>query len=356
MGKKIVLTGGGTAGHVIPNIAIIPKLKEKGYEIVYIGSKDGIEKKLIEDQNIKYYGINTGKLRRYFDINNFKDPFKIIKGIFEASSILKKEKPDIVFSKGGFVSIPVILGASRRRIPVVSHESDITPGLANKISMPFIKKICITFPETKAHIGEQKAELTGTPIRKELFLGSEIKGKNICKFEESNKPVILIMGGSQGSAFINNIIRSNLSELLKKFNVVHICGKGHLDNKLNDKKGYRQYEYITDDQPHLFKLSSIVISRAGSNSIYELLALKKPNILIPLSKRASRGDQVLNAKSFVKRGFSEMIEEEDLTSFEVLQNTINKVYENREMYINNMNVDFGNPIDKIVDVIVRYSK
>ena len=355
MNKKIILTGGGTAGHVIPNIAIIPKLKEMGYDIVYIGSRTGIEKQLIESQKIKYYGISTGKLRRYIDINNIKDPFRVIRGVFEASSIIKKEKPNIVFSKGGFVAIPVILGAFRNRVPIVSHESDITPGLANKIAMPFIKKICTTFPETERYIGSKKIELTGTPIRKELFLGSEIKGKEICKFK-SNKPIIFVMGGSQGSVFINNLIRNNLDKLLDKFNVIHICGKNNLDNLLVNKDGYIQNEYIGDELPHLFKISNLIISRAGSNSIYEILALKKPNILIPLSKRASRGDQILNARSFADRGFSEFIEEENIRNFDDLGNLIDKVYSNREKYINNMNINSDNSIGNIIKVIVKYSK
>ncbi|BAK80974.1 undecaprenyldiphospho-muramoylpentapeptide beta-N-acetylglucosaminyltransferase [Candidatus Arthromitus sp. SFB-rat-Yit] len=355
MNKKIILTGGGTAGHVIPNIAIIPKLREMGYDIVYIGSRTGIEKELIESQKIKYYGISTGKLRRYIDINNIKDPFRVIRGVFEASSIIKKEKPNIVFSKGGFVAIPVILGAFRNRVPIVSHESDITPGLANKIAMPFIKKICTTFPETERYIGSKKIELTGTPIRKELFLGSEIKGKEICKFN-SNKPIIFVMGGSQGSVFINNLIRKNLDKLLDKFNIIHICGKNNLDNSLENKDGYIQNEYIGYELPHLLKISNLIISRAGSNSIYEILALKKPNILIPLSKRASRGDQILNARSFADRGFSEFIEEEDIKSFDDLGNLIDKVYSNREKYINNMNINSDNSIGNIINVIVKYSK
>lgn len=352
MKKKIILTGGGTAGHVIPNIAIISKLKDEGYDIVYIGSKDGIEKRLIENENIKYYGISTGKLRRYFDLNNFKDPFKVIKGVFEASYILKHERPNVIFSKGGFVSIPVILAAFRHKVPVISHESDITPGLANKISMPFIKKICITFPETKNFINNNKLELTGTPIRRELFLGSEAEGRRICKFN-NNKPVILIMGGSQGSVFINSIIRDNIKKLVMNFNLIHICGKYNIDKSLENIDGYKQYEYVTIEQPHLFKLSDIIISRAGSNTIYEIIALKKPNILIPLSMKASRGDQILNAKSFKKRGFSEFIEEENLTRFEVLYDKINEVYKNREMYIKNMHIDSGDPIKNIVNVIIK---
>ena len=355
MGKKIVLTGGGTAGHVIPNIAIIPKLKNMGYEIIYIGSKDGIEKKLIENEKIKYYGINTGKLRRYFDLNNFKDPFKVVKGIFEASRILKLEKPNVIFSKGGFVSIPVIISAFKNKIPVISHESDITPGLANKISMPFIKKICITFPETEKYISEKKVEYTGTPIRKELFSGKDAVGKDICKFE-NNKPVIFIMGGSQGSAFINKLIRDNIDILLNDFNVIHICGKGNLHNELNNKSGYKQYEYVVNEQPHLLKISDIIISRSGSNSIYEILELKKPNILIPLSKNASRGDQILNARSFKNRGFSEMLEEEEITNFDILYNLINKVYQNRDKYIEKMDINFGDPIEAIVNIIDKYSK
>lgn len=355
MERKIILTGGGTAGHVTPNIAIISKLKEEGYKIVYIGSKNGIERKLIESEGIKYYGISTGKLRRYFDFNNFKDPFKIVKGIFEASSILKYEKPNIIFSKGGFVSIPVILAAFKKNIPIISHESDITPGLANRISMPFIKKICITFPETKKFVDDRKLELTGTPIRKELFLGSKLEAKNMCKFN-NNKPVILIMGGSQGSVFINNMIRDNVDKLLKNFNLIHICGKDNIDESFENIDGYRQYEYVTTEHPHLLKLSDIIISRAGSNTIYEILALKKPNILIPLSKRVSRGDQILNARSFKERGFSEFIEEDDLTKFDILHDKINDVYRNREMYINNMEINFGDPIKNIVDIIVKYSK
>ena len=354
MGKKIVLTGGGTAGHVIPNIAIMPKLKAMGYEIIYIGSKDGIEKKLIENEKIKYYGISTGKLRRYFDLNNFKDPFKVIKGIFEASLILKSEKPNVVFSKGGFVSIPVIFSAFKNKIPVISHESDITPGLANKISMPFIKKICITFPETQKYISDKKTEYTGTPIRKELFSGKAEIGREICGFNAS-KPIILIMGGSQGSAYINKLIRDNIDIILKDFYIIHICGKGNLDVNLNNKIGYKQYEYVVNEQPHLLKASDIIISRAGSNSIYELLALKKPNILIPLSRNASRGDQILNAKSFKNRGFSEMLEEEEINNFDILFKMINKVYKNKTQYIKNMDTNFDNTIDSIVNIINKYS-
>ena len=172
--KRIILTGGGTAGHVTPNIALVPKLKEKGYDIQYIGSYDGIERKLIEDLKIPYYGIASGKLRRYFDIKNFSDPFRVIKGYGQAIRLMKKLKPSVVFSKGGFVAVPVVMAAKHCHIPVVIHESDLTPGLANKLSIPSATKVCCNFPETISHIPDGKAVLTGSPIRQELLKGNKL--------------------------------------------------------------------------------------------------------------------------------------------------------------------------------------
>lgn len=353
--KKIVLTGGGTAGHVTPNIALIPALKKAGYDIEYIGSYEGIEKKLIEDINIPYHPISSGKLRRYFDPKNFTDPFKVIKGYFQASKLIKKIKPDIVFSKGGFVSVPVVLAAKRRHVPAIIHESDITPGLANKICIPCATKICANFPETINHLPEGKAVLTGSPIRDELFHGDKIKGLDFCGFS-SNKPVIMIMGGSLGSVALNNAVRSILPELLKDFQIIHLCGKGKTDTSLNNTKGYVQYEYIKDELRDLLSCANLVISRAGANAICELLALKKPNILIPLSAASSRGDQILNANSFKKQGFSYVLEEENLTD-ESLMKAIKDVYTNRETYINNMaSSTTKDSISLIVDLIVKNSK
>ena len=306
--KKIIMTGGGTAGHVTPNIALLPKLKELGYEIEYMGTENGIERKLMEAEGIKYHIISSGKLRRYFDVKNFTDPFKVIKGVFDAKAILKREKPDIVFSKGGFVSVPVVMGAYFNKIPIIIHESDITPGLANKLAMPYATKICVTFEEAMQHVNKKKAVLTGSPIREELFKGSKIKAKEFCGFK-NDKPVILVTGGSLGSRIINSCVRESLNDLLKTYNIVHLCGKGNLDRNFNLTEGYVQFEYIKDELADLMQLSDIVISRAGSNTIFELLALKKPNILIPLSAKASRGDQILNANSFKKSGYSVVIEE-----------------------------------------------
>ncbi len=332
--KKIILTGGGTAGHVTPNIALLPALKNAGYEVEYIGSYNGIEKELMEKEGVPYHGIDSGKLRRYFNWKNFSDPFRVIHGYFQAKKLMKKLKPDVVFSKGGFVSVPVVLAAKRRHIPAVLHESDMTPGLANKIAIRGAEKICCNFPETVKHLPSGKAVLSGTPIRKELLNGSKEKA---CEFTglDGNKPILLIMGGSQGSVFVNNAVRGALDSLLSRYHIIHLCGKGKLDESLKDRKGYVQYEYIGDELPDLFAAADVLISRAGANAICEVLALHKPNLLIPLSKNASRGDQILNARSFEKQGFSVVMEEEEVTS-EKLISAVDELFGNKEKYINAM--------------------
>ncbi len=329
--KKIVLTGGGTAGHVTPNIALLPKLKEAGYEIYYIGSYEGIERKLIESYEIPYYGISSGKLRRYFDWKNFSDPFKVLKGYGQAISILKKLKPDVVFSKGGFVSVPVVMAAKHCKIPAIIHESDMTPGLANKLAIPSATKVCCNFPETLQYLPEGKAVLTGSPIRSELLKGDKVHALNFIGNFTAEKPTLMVIGGSIGSVVINDTVRKALPELLKEYQVVHLCGKGNLAPELDGTQGYVQYEYIKEELNDLFALADIVISRAGANAICELLALHKPNILIPLSAAASRGDQILNARSFEKQGFSYVLEEEKLTE-ETLLEAIRQVEEKKNSY------------------------
>lgn len=352
--KKIIMTGGGTAGHVTPNIALFPALKEEGYEISYIGSYSGIEKELIKKQGIEYYGISSGKLRRYFDIKNFSDPFRVMKGYSEAKKILKHSKPDVVFSKGGFVTVPVVYAAKKLHIPVIIHESDLTPGLANKLAIPNATYVCHNFPETANHLPEEKSRLTGCPIRKELFEGDRDKGLRFLGFD-GNKPVLMIIGGSTGAKVINETVRESLDTLTKRYDIVHLCGKDKLDESYNNVEGYKQFEYISDELNDIFAASDVVISRAGANAICELLALNKPHLLIPLSANASRGDQILNAKSFKKQGFSEVLEEEDMTTDSLCKN-INKVYDNREVYINKMkDSSMSNPIETIVELIKSVS-
>lgn len=332
--KKIVLTGGGTAGHVTPNLALLPYLEEKGCTINYIGSYEGIERGLIETAGIPYHGISSGKLRRYFDLKNFSDPLKVMKGFFEARKLLKKLKPDIVFSKGGFVSVPVVLAAKTRRIPCIIHESDITPGLANRICIPMAKKVCANFPETMKYLPEEKAVLTGTPIREELFQGNKIAGLDFCGFT-ANKPVIMIVGGSTGAMALNEAVRNLLPTLLRDYQIVHLCGKGKTAEEHQNVKGYRQFEYVSKEMKDLFAAADLVISRAGANSICELLALRKPHILIPLSAAASRGDQILNAESFENQGFSYVLQEEDLTN-DTLLRAIRSVMEHKKEYMEAM--------------------
>lgn len=353
--KRILMTGGGTAGHVTPNIAMISKLKKMGYEIHYAGTVDGIEKGLIEGEGIPYHAVSAGKLRRYIDLKNITDIFKVMKGFTDSMGVIRRVKPDIVFSKGGFVSCPVVWAAWMNKIPAIVHESDYTPGLANKLSIPFAKKICFTFPETEKYLPQGKGVLTGIPVREKLFTGSAAEGRKICGFNDK-KPVIMIIGGSQGSGVLNNIIRSSLKELLTKYQVCHICGKGNIDKKLINIQGYKQFEYINEEQPHIFAMADVVVSRAGATTIFELLALKKPNLLIPLSRQASRGDQILNANSFKKQGYSEVLEEENLNAGSLLE-SIDAVYKKRETYIKAMKASMaGNGAERVIKVIEQYVK
>lgn len=353
--KKIVLTGGGTAGHVTPNIALIPELKKQGYDIYYIGSYDGIESKLIPELGIPYYGISSGKLRRYIDLKNISDPFKVIKGLRQARHLLKKIRPDVVFSKGGFVSVPIVVAAKSKKIPCVIHESDMTPGLANKICIPCATRVCTNFPETLKHLPQEKAVLTGSPIRQELFHGDRAKGLEFCGFN-TRKPVILIIGGSLGAVAVNTAVRNILPDLLKEFQVIHLCGKDKLDKSLSGTEGYVQYEYIKDELSDLMAASDIMISRAGANAICEILALRKPNILIPLSAQASRGDQILNAASFEKAGYSIVIQEENVTDDKLLA-AVHQAYDHRADYRKAMErSQLNNSIEKIVGLINEAAK
>lgn len=347
--KKIVLTGGGTAGHVTPNIALLPALKEAGFDIQYIGSYEGIEKTLIEEQGIPYSGIATGKLRRYFDLKNFSDIFRVIKGYNEAKSLLSQIKPDIVFSKGGFVAVPVVRAAAKLKIPCIIHESDMTPGLANKLCIPVAKKVCCNFPETLKNLPADKAVYTGSPIRKELSQGDKKIALEMCGFNEE-KPVLMVIGGSLGAKSVNETVRECLPKLLEKFQVVHLCGKDKVDNMMLGIEGYKQFEYIDEELKDFFAMADIVISRAGANAICEIRELKLPNVLIPLSA-GSRGDQILNAASFAEQGFSEVVREEALDPAMLIE-TVIKTYENRDKYVTAMEkAEILNPIKKIMELI-----
>lgn len=354
--KRIILTGGGTAGHVTPNLALISELKRQGWEIHYIGTKDGIEQKLISEvPGVAYFSIKSGKLRRYLDIKNLTDPFRVLAGIGQSVSLIRKIKPAIIFSKGGFVSVPVVIGGWINKVPVIVHESDITPGLANKIASRFAKFVCTTFPETVEHFPPGKAIHTGTPIRQELFTGSAQRGKRLCGFTE-DKPAVLVMGGSLGAVAINNAVRAMLDKLTRRFNVIHICGSGNYDSSLENHPGYKQFEYVSAELPDLLALADLVVSRAGANSIFEFLALKKPALLIPLPLSASRGDQILNARSFEKLGFSRLLEQEEMTEKTLYKNIV-KLYLNRKQYISAMEeTTLGSGTEKVLQLIQDYAR
>lgn len=350
--KTIVLTGGGTAGHVTPNLALIPSLKENGWDIQYIGSYNGIEKELVEKEHIPYHPIASGKLRRYLSVENLKDPFKVIKGYFDAYKILKKLKPKVVFSKGGYVTVPVVLAASQLRIPVIIHESDMTPGLANKIAMRSAKTICVNFEETLKYVGS-KGVYTGSPIRKALFEGNKTTGNKICGFTEI-RPTILMMGGSLGARKINETLRAALPDLVKRYNIVHICGKNNLDDSLMNVEGYKQFEYVGEELPHLFAMADIMLSRAGANALMEILALNIPSLLIPLSQAASRGDQILNANAMKNKGYCDVLFEEELST-EKLIKKLDEVYSNRHQFRGKMEeTTKESGVQKVMQEIQKY--
>ncbi len=356
--KKIVLTGGGTAGHVTPNIALIPKLIKEGYEIHYIGSKTGVEKNLItsldSSLNVKYYSISSGKLRRELNFENVKDVFKVTKGILEANKLIKKIKPDVIFSKGGYVVVPVVLAGKKQNVPVIIHESDYTPGLANKIAIPFAKTVCTSFESTKKFIKKATVVHTGPPIREEIKEGNKEIGESLCNFK-NKKPVIMLMGGSLGAKKLNETLRKALKQSkLNNYNVIHLTGKGNLDDTLT-YDNYKQFDYVGEEMSHLLNFADIVITRGGANAIFELLSIKKPNIIIPLSLKASRGDQIQNAKEFSEKGYSKVIFEEDLNT-DLLLKEVEDLFNNSFHYINKMSSYKGiNTLDMIVKIVKENS-
>jgi len=351
--KKILLTGGGTAGHVTPNLALIPGLKTLGFDIHYVGTRAGMERGLIEKSGlpVQYHCISAGKLRRYFDFKNFTDFFRIIIGFFQSLFLLIKLRPAALFSKGGFVSCPVVWAAWLCRVPAAVHESDITPGLANRLSMPFVKKICFSFPETESHLPAAKRVMTGLPVRAELFGGDAARGRELCGFDDG-KPAVVVIGGSLGASAVNEAVRGGLDKLLVDFNVCHICGKG---NKApGSRKGYCQFEYVGAELPDLFAMADMAISRAGATTLFELLALCKPALLIPLGTAASRGDQVLNAQSFEKLGYCKVLLQDGLTGA-ILAESVKRFFdEDKDKCVNAMKqAESVKAVDKVLDVIGR---
>lgn len=351
--NKIVFTGGGTAGHVTPNIALIESFPKEHWQMTYIGSPDGVEKSMIESIGVPYHAVKSGKLRRYFSLKNFIDPLNVFIGIAQSYFLLRKIKPNVVFSKGGFVALPVVIGAFLNRIPVIAHESDISPGLANRLSFPFVDKICVTFDAAKSHFKRaDKVVVTGTPIRKQLFDGDKQRGLALSGLRQ-DKPCILIVGGSQGSTVLNLAVRNALSQLTAHFQVIHLCGKGKLDVSLNQQIDYFQLEYANQELPDLLAASDVVISRSGANALYEILALAKPHVLIPLPLTVSRGDQIQNAAYFQNQGISTVLEDNSLSP-EKLLTAVNGVFANRDVLTKRMRaLNIQSATDRITALIKK---
>jgi UDP-N-acetylglucosamine--N-acetylmuramyl-(pentapeptide) pyrophosphoryl-undecaprenol N-acetylglucosamine transferase len=353
--KSIVLTGGGTAGHVTPNLALIPPLAKDGWTIHYIGTESGIERDLLKDlPAVVYHGIKSGKLRRYFDLKNLTDPFRVLYGVGQAMRLIARIKPDVVFSKGGFVSVPVVYGAFMNRVPVILHESDMTPGLANRLSMPLASKLLCSFPES-AQLAGRKGVYVGTPIRPEILRGRREEGLKLFRFN-ANRPVLMVMGGSTGAQAINAALREALPALLDSFQVLHLCGKGNLDDGFYCTPGYTQVEYLTDEMADAYATAEIIVSRAGSNSLCEILALHKPALLIPYPATASRGDQIENAKSFEKQGFSRVLDQADMTA-KTLEKNIVALYKDRGALIECMETSSAaNGLKNTLDILSPFGK
>ena len=353
--KRIVLTGGGTAGHVTPNLALIPRLQADGWEIHYIGAANSAEESLISGvPGVAFHTVSVGKLRRYHDWRNFSDPFRVVKGVGQAAGIIRRLKPDVVFAKGGFVSVPVVYGAKLNGVPVVTHESDMSPGLANKLCLPFSTVQCCTFPEAVKY-ARGKGVHTGTPIRPEILRGDRQQGRRRFGFND-HRPVLMVVGGSSGAQAINQAVWQSLPRLTENFQVLHLCGKGNLNDVYEGTANYVQREYLNEEMADAYACADILISRAGSNALCEILAARKPALLIPYPKGASRGDQLLNAESFRARGFSHVLMQEDMTPDTLVQG-VERLYHDRGALYEAMATEpTANGIDNVLAQIYKYAK
>jgi UDP-N-acetylglucosamine--N-acetylmuramyl-(pentapeptide) pyrophosphoryl-undecaprenol N-acetylglucosamine transferase len=326
------------------------RCEQNGWQVVYVGSKGGIEKTIVGQYGTPFYSIASGKLRRYFSWQNFIDPLRILLGIMQAILICLKLKPRVIFSKGGFVSVPVVIAGWLCRIPVIIHESDITPGLANKLCVPFASRVCVTFPQTKKYFSSAGAIVTGTPVRKIILQGDAERGRQLVGLD-LYQPVAMFFGGSLGAARINSVVRDSLDVLLNEFQVIHICGKGNRSEQLQAKDGYHQFEYLEDEFGDVLACADLVVSRAGANSIYEMVVAAKPHILIPLSAEVSRGDQIVNARVFEELGYSQIIFEDVLDS-QILVEKIRALYQQRETIVQKLRkYPIPDSVAQIVQVI-----
>ena len=312
--SRVVVTGGGSAGHVVPAVPVMQALLAQGCEVHFVGGKAGPERDLVAALPLRYHAVSTGKLRRYLSLENLLDCFRIPAGILQAWWLLRRLRPQVVFSKGGFASFPAVVGAWLNRVPVVAHESDLTPGLANRLALPFVASLCVNFEPTVAKVARKRVVVTGTPLRRALLDGDAKRGRAMLGIGDEARRVLLVVGGSLGAAALNEAVTAAVDELLRSWVVVHICGPGKLDATLAERAGYLQHEYVDDGWGDVIAAADLVVSRAGANALYEWLALGKPHLLVPLPRTASRGDQLENAAFAAAQGWSLVIEEHELNS------------------------------------------
>ena len=357
MQPLVFLTGGGTAGHVTPNLALVPLLSQKGYRIGYIGRKNSIEEQLAKGAALPFYPIHAGRLHRDFNLENWVSPLQSLWGTAQAARLIRREQPAVILCKGGFVSVPVALAGHMQGVPVILHESDMTPGLANRLCLPAADVVCTGFEETLGYLPHKKAIYTGTPVRGELLGGSAEEGRRITGLQ-GRRPVVLIMGGSSGAGAINAVVGPGAAYLTERYQIVHLCGRKQVQG-CEPRRGYFPMAYAGKELPHLYALADIVVSRAGANALAEILLLKKPNILIPLPKAVSRGDQILNATSFAGKGYSYVLPQEELT-VKRLRQALDQVYAEREGYrramINSKGSEAAKAVLRVIERAAAKSK
>ena len=348
--KTVVVTGGGTAGHVVPALPVVESLLATGTEVHFVGSKAGLEESLVAPLGIAYHGIATGKLRRYFSVENLLDALRIPLGVWQAWRLIRRLRPDVVFSKGGFVSFPAVVGAWLNRVAVVAHESDLTPGLANRLAQPFVKSLCVNFEATAA--GVRRVVTTGTPIRQALLEGDAQRGRSRLGVTR-DRSMLLVVGGSLGAARLNDVVRASLDALLEDYAVVHICGAGKLDESLADRRGYVQREFVSDGWGDIIAAADLVVSRAGANALYEWLVLGKPHLLVPLPRSASRGDQIENAAHAQAKGWSLVLSEHKLDAATLISGVAELASRSGEIRQRLQAFNARDSVALIVDELVR---
>jgi UDP-N-acetylglucosamine--N-acetylmuramyl-(pentapeptide) pyrophosphoryl-undecaprenol N-acetylglucosamine transferase len=353
--RHVLFTGGGSAGHVVPSLPLIAHFSALGSRVSYIGSKAGPEAGLIEPLGVPFYTIRSGKLRRYWSWRNVADVWWTLVGICQAIVLIRKLRPSIVFSKGGYAAFPVVVGAWIWRVPVVAHESDLTPGLANRLSLPFVAAVCTNFALTRFPIGNRPIIHTGTPLRTELLRGDAQRGRALLNVAQ-DRPLIVVVGGSLGAEALNEVVRAALDVLLSFACVVHVCGANRTDPRLAQRGGYHQFEFVGAAWGDLLAAADVVVSRAGANSLYELVALHKPHLLVPLPRSASRGDQIANAAYARDLGWSRVVAEADLDAARL-------AVEVRAIYADRLHIaqvlagaQLGDGTRAVADVIRRFAR